>query len=98
MALLKPSRPSGRGGSIPSSSAIFEIWGVKTMVQLTEEECREIYDLIDGLSGGNASNSFLWDGSDSIDNDTDRSIAKIFIGAGVKIPDSMKELAHYQID
>lgn len=58
----------------------------KVKVHLTKEECQSIYDLIDELTGGNVTNYFGWDGSDSIEDTRTRAIAKIFLGCGEGIP------------
>ena len=60
------------------------------MIQLTEEECRAVYRLIDELSGGNADNAFNWEGHDSPNEPHDRALAKIFHAAGKAIPSQLE--------
>ena len=59
-------------------------------VELSQEECKALYDLIDGLSGGNPENVFAWDGTDSLDDPTTSAAAKVFTGAGRSIPESLE--------
>ena len=55
-------------------------------VFLTKEECLALYELIDQLSGFNASSVFAWDGSDSVKSTTTAACAKVFLLAGREIP------------
>lgn len=57
-------------------------------VTFTKEEVGYIYDLIDSLSGGNASNGFAWDGTDDPSHAGTAALIKIFKTVGCKIPES----------
>lgn len=61
------------------------------MLMLTEEEAKEIYAVIDELSGFNARDCFAWDGTDSLKNTRTRALAKLFRAAGRDVPDSLKD-------
>lgn len=54
-------------------------------IELSKDECKALYDLIDGLSGCNPENVFAWDGSDSLDDPTTSACVKIYkmVGRGV---------------
>lgn len=62
----------------------------KESVTFTYEEINAIYDLIDELSGGNASNAFSWDGKDSLEDENTSAMCKIFKTLGRSIPKNLE--------
>lgn len=59
-------------------------------VILTCEEAREIYKLIDELSGGNARDSFAWEGLDDPADVRTTALAKVFKAAGKPVPQNLR--------
>lgn len=53
---------------------------------LTENECKALHGLIDGMSGGNPENVFAWDGTDDMNEPVIAAAAKIYQNAGEKTP------------
>lgn len=60
------------------------------MIQLTNEECGALYDLINDLSGGNAENVFTWDEPNDLSHPWVSACAKVFVEADRAIPDNLK--------
>lgn len=60
-------------------------------IVLTPDEVSAVYDLIDTLSGGNASNVFSWDNHDDIKDPTISAMVKIFVAVGAEIPKKLKQ-------
>lgn len=67
------------------------------MIELNEAECREIYDLIDQLSGCNPDRVFAWNGSDDPAEPYSSALAKIYTAAGQMIPSSLLSLVRTDI-
>lgn len=59
-------------------------------MEFTKEEIESIYELIDILSGCNASNCFNWEGNNDITNPTTSAMVKIFTTLGKDIPEDLK--------
>lgn len=58
-------------------------------ITLTAEECREIFDLIDQLSGCNA--SYVFGDDDDEIGTLDRAAGKIYLAAGEDIPEWVRK-------
>lgn len=56
----------------------------------TADEARALFGLIDELSGNNASNVFLWDGTDDPADPTVSACLKLFAACGRRVPDDLK--------
>jgi hypothetical protein len=68
------------------------------MLQLSIQECRAIYELIDMLSGGNAENVFsdnLWDGESLPLTNEDIAFGKLYCYLGKEVP---KRVKHAVVD
>lgn len=59
------------------------------LTTLTKEECEGIYEIIDILSGYNAGNAFVWDGTDDPNDPGTRAVAKIFKAIGREVPEEL---------
>ncbi len=63
---------------------------ITDVIILTKEECKELYSLIDSLSGCNAGNVFAWDGTDDPNDPGISACVKVFRMVGARIPDNCK--------
>lgn len=59
-------------------------------VQFSPAEARALYDLIDGLSGGNAGNVFAWDGTDDPADPATAACVKILRAVGKPLPENLE--------
>lgn len=62
----------------------------KDSISFTKDEVGEIFSLIDSLSGGNASDAFMWDGSDDPTCPSVSALVKLYKCVGHRIPESCK--------
>ncbi len=60
-------------------------------VTLTAAEARELFNLIDTLSGGNATSVFAWDGTDCLMDEGTSACVKLFKTLGRPTPWTQKE-------
>lgn len=66
-------------------------------VTFTVEEVEAIYSWLDDLSGGNASNIFCWDGTDSIETPYFSAAYKVFKTCGRSVPKNLEVVENHDI-
>lgn len=70
------------------------------MIQLTEEECKSVYTMIEMLSGSNPEYVFAQFSCGEADDPEDpsaRAFAKIYKAAGQEIPDNLEGVASSEV-
>lgn len=59
------------------------------MTEFSEEECYELFQMIDDATGGNACDVFAWDGTDDPEDTWVKAAVKLFKACGQNVPDNL---------